>query len=87
MSHVWELGLVHRLGTRVVPRRDVLSQVIPVKTFLVIRTSPRGRACLRCMPILDVKSTRKTYIPIRMLLDDVRVPRCHIAWRGLLCGR
>ena len=64
---------MHCLGTCIVPRCDVLSRIIPIKTLLVICPSPRCRACLRCMPILDVKTTRKTYVPVRIFFDDVRI--------------
>ena len=60
---------------------------IPIKTFLVICTSPRGGACLQCMPTLDLKSTRKTNIPVRVLFDDTLIHRCWIAWHSLLCER
>ena len=46
LSHIGQLTFVHRLGARIIPRCNVLSRIISIKTLLVISTSPRDRACL-----------------------------------------
>ncbi len=84
-SHSGQLTLVHCFGARVIPRRNVLPRIIPIVSLLVISTSPGGRACFGRMSIFDIKTTRKTHIPICITFGDVGVHWCRIALHALLC--
>ena len=66
---------------------DVMSQIIPIKSLLVISTSPWGRECLRRMSIFNIKTTRKSYIPVCKTFDDIGIHRGCIARYVLLRER
>jgi len=59
---------------------DVMSQIIPIKSLLVISS-------LRRMSIFSIKTTRKSYIPVCKTFDDIGIHRGCIAWYVLLRER
>ncbi len=64
---------MHCLHARIIPQGDVLICIGTVETLLVVDMPPCCRAGFGCVSILHIKATRKNYISIGILLNDVGV--------------
>ena len=71
------MGLFH---IYLVPLRRVLLVVLSVTPFLMAGTAADGRASLAGVPFWDIKSTRKTHVPVIIVLTiSLDVPTCSLS--------
>ena len=66
-----ELCFVYPLGAQIIPCLDSLPFVFAREAHLVIHLPPMRGASLGRVSVLNVESTRLTYVPIRKLLYNV----------------
>jgi hypothetical protein len=79
-SSQWKHHLVYTLGTHIVPAINVQLHILAHVIFAMPGFAPVERACHQSMLGLDVEATSITYIPVVILLDEVRGVALHSCW-------
>ena len=79
------LAFVHRLCACIVPSCNVLICICSIESFLMICPPSLRRARFWCMPILNIKTTQKSYVPICISLENNWVHGGHMP-AGICCA-